>query len=109
MATHTGARGTRLCRLEGSKFVEDVKNPGEPAPTGSGLIRTLTLVASALTTASIAVNLILQVARFLRKRPMQPGQRDRLEAASLGLTVLRTMPGLIKQVRLLANQIRGMT
>jgi len=89
--------------------VKDVKIPGEPVPTGSGLIRTLTLVASALTAASIAVNLILQVAHFLKKRPVQPDQRDRLDAAGLTLAVLRSMPGLIKQVRLLAKQIRGTT
>jgi hypothetical protein len=89
--------------------VQDVKIPGEPVPTGSRLIRTLTLVASALTAANIAVNLILQVAHFLKKRPLQPGQRDRLDAAGLTLTILRGLPGLIKQVRLLANQIRGTT
>ena len=87
--------------------MENVKIPGEPVPTGSGLIRTLTVVASALTAASIAVNLILQVAHFLKKRRVQPDQRDRLDAVGLTLTLLRSMPGLIKQVRLLASQIRG--
>jgi hypothetical protein len=87
-------------------MADNVTVPGEPAPTSSGLIRTLTIVASALTAASVAVNLILQVANFLKKRPVQPDQRDKLQAAGLTLTVLRTLPGLIKQVRILSDQIR---
>lgn len=87
--------------------MDDVKIPGEPRPTQSPLIRNLTIAASALTAASLAVNLMLQVAHFLKKRPMEPDQRDRVEAATLTLTVLRHMPGLIKQVRLLAAQLRG--
>jgi hypothetical protein len=89
--------------------MEDVKIPGEPRPTSSGLIRNLTILASALTAASVAVNLILQVAHFAKKRPMEPDQRDRIEAAGLTLSVLRTAPGLVKQVRLLLNQLRATT
>jgi len=85
--------------------VDDVTIPGEPPPTQSPLIRNLTIVASGLTAASIAVNLILQVAHFLKKRPVQPGQRDRVETATLTLQVLRQLPGLIKQVRLLLSQL----
>jgi hypothetical protein len=85
----------------------DIKIPREPEPTQSPFIRNLTIVASALTAASIAVNLILQVAHFLKKRPMEPDQRDRVQAAGLALTVLRHLPGLIRQVRLLASQIRA--
>lgn len=86
--------------------MEDVKIPREPMPTGSPLIRNLTILASALTSASIAVNLILQVTHYLKKRPVEPDQRDRIQTAGLVLTVLRQLPGLIKQVRLLAGQIR---
>lgn len=85
----------------------DVNIPGEPRPTGSGLIRGLTITASALTASSIVVSLMLQIADFLRKRPIEPDQRDKAQAAGLALTVLRHMPGLIKQVRLLVSQIRG--
>jgi hypothetical protein len=85
----------------------DINIPSEPEPTSSPLIRNLTIVASGLTAASIAVNLMLQVAHFLKKRPVEPDQRDRVEAAGLALTVLRHMPGLIKQIRLLAAQIRA--
>lgn len=88
------------------KKMDDVTVPGEPKPTDDGLIRTLTLVASALTIGSLAVNLILQIAHFLKKRPVQPDQRDRVQAAGLALTVLKTLPSLIKQVRLLARQFR---
>ena len=91
---------------ETDERMEDVTIPGEPVPTRSGLIRTLTIVASGLTAASIAINLILQIAHFARKRPMQPDQRDRVQAAGLALSVLRQAPGLIKQVRLLADQIK---
>lgn len=87
--------------------MEDVSIPGEPKPTRSPLIRNLTIVASGLTAASITINLILQVAHFLDKRPMEPDQRDRVEAAGLALTILRRMPGLIKQIRLLTSQIRA--
>lgn len=87
--------------------MDDVTIPGEPQPTQSSLIQTLTVVASALTAASIAVNLILQVAHFLKKRPVGPDQRDRIEAATLTLSVLRQLPGLIKQVRLLLATARG--
>jgi hypothetical protein len=87
--------------------MDDVTIPGEPKPIESPLIRNLTIAASALTAAGLAVNLMLQVAHFLKKRPMEPDQRDRLEAASLTLTVLRHMPGLIKQIRLLADQLRA--
>jgi hypothetical protein len=87
--------------------MDDVKIPGEPVPTGSPLLRTLTIVASGLTAASLIVNLILQIAHFLRKRPMQPDQRDKIQAAALTLRVLRQMPGLVKQVRLFVSQLRA--
>ena len=87
--------------------MQDIKIPGEPVPADTPMLRSLTLVASGLTVASIAVSLILQVAHFARKRPMQPDQRDRLGTAGLTLTVLRQMPGLIKQTRLLISQIRA--
>ncbi|PZS00362.1 MAG: hypothetical protein DLM70_13805 [Chloroflexi bacterium] len=76
-------------------------------PTGSPLLRNLTIVASGLTAASVAVNLILQVAHFAKKRPVGPDQRDRIEAAGLTLAVLRQLPSLIKQVRLLINQVKA--
>lgn len=87
--------------------MDDVKIPGEPAPTGSPLVRTLTIVASGLTAASLIMNLILQIAHFMKKRPMQPDQRDKAQAAALTLRVLRQMPGLVKQVRLFVNQMRA--
>jgi len=89
-----------------SEKLDDVTIPGEPKPVDSSLVRTLTITASALTAASIAVNLILQIAHFARKRPVQPDQRDRIQAAGLTLAVLRQVPGLVKQVRLLADQIK---
>jgi hypothetical protein len=87
--------------------MDSVKIPGEPVPTGSPLIRTLTIVASGLTAASLIVNLILQIADFMRKRPIQPDQRDKAQAAALTLRVLRLMPGLVKQVRLFVSQVRA--
>jgi hypothetical protein len=90
-------------------MADDVTIPGEPRPTPYPLIRNLTILASALTAASIAVNLILQVAHFLKKRPVLPDQRDRVEAARLALTILKNLPGLIKQVRLLVHQVRAET
>jgi hypothetical protein len=86
--------------------LSDVTIPGEPRPIESQVIRKLTLIASALTTASIVVNVILQIAHFLKKRPVQPDQRDKVQAAGLALTVMRQLPGLIKQVRLLAHEVR---
>ena len=86
--------------------MEDVTIPGEPKPVDSPLIRKLTIVASGLTVASILVNLILQVAHYLRKRPVEPDQRTKVEGAALALRILRQMPGLVKQVRLLASQAR---
>lgn len=88
-------------------MAEDITIPGEPEPTSSPLIRKLTVVASALTVASIAVNLFLQVAHFLNKHPVQPGQRDRVDTAALTLTILKRLPSLIKQVRLLVSQLRA--
>jgi hypothetical protein len=88
-------------------MAEDITIPGEPAPTGSPLIRNLTILASALTAASIAVNLTLQIAHFLTKRPVQPDQRDKIQAATLTLTILRRLPGLVKQVRLLISQVQA--
>jgi hypothetical protein len=88
--------------------MDDVKIPGEPLPV-SPTMRTLTIVASGLTAASLTVNLLLQVADFMRKRPMEPDQRDRAQAAALTLRVLRQMPGLIKQVRLFIDQVRPST
>ena len=87
--------------------MDKITYPGEPRPTASPLIRNLTVLASALTAASIAVNLILQVANFLKKRPVQPDQRDRIQTAQLTLTVLRTLPTLIRQIRLLVSQLRA--
>lgn len=87
--------------------IEEVKIPAEPKPTDSSHIRTLTIVASALTAASIAINLILQIAHFLNKRPVQPDQRTKGQAAGLTLKVLRQTPDLVKQVRLLVNQLKG--
>jgi hypothetical protein len=88
--------------------VADINVPAEPTPRpGDALIRTLTIVASALTAASIAVSLMLQIVHFLRKRPIEPDQRDKAQAAGLTLTILKHMPGLIKQVRLLVAQLRA--
>jgi hypothetical protein len=87
-------------------MAEDIMIPGEPKPTRAVLIRRLTIAASALTAASIAINLVLQVAHFLKKRPVEPDQRDKLQAAGLTLTIMKNLPGLIKQVRLLADQLR---
>ncbi|HLJ69651.1 MAG TPA: hypothetical protein VKX16_20020 [Chloroflexota bacterium] len=92
--------------MSDSNAIGDVSIPGEPRPTDSSIIRTLTIIASALTAASIAVNLLLQIAHFLKKRPVQPDQRDRLQTAALGLTVMKQLPGLVKQIRLLASQIK---
>jgi len=86
--------------------LDDVTIPGEPRPTESGLIHTLTVIASGLTAASIAVNVILQVARFLKKRPVEHDQRDRIQAAGLTLSIAKQLPGFIKQVRLFAQQMR---
>jgi hypothetical protein len=86
--------------------MEDVSIPGEPQQSESGLIRQLTIAAGALTAASILVNLILQIAQFLRKRPVEPDQRDKLKTVGLALTVLKQLRPLIKQVRLLADQIK---
>jgi hypothetical protein len=87
--------------------MDDVKIPGEPVPTGSPMVRTLTILASGLTAASLIVNLILQIVHFMKKRPIQPNQRDKVQAAALTLRVLRQMPGLVKQVRLFVSQIRA--
>jgi hypothetical protein len=92
--------------MASNEKADDITIPGEPRPTESGLIRTLTLVASVLTVASIAVNVILQVAQFLRKRPVQPDQRDRVQAAGLTLSIAKQLPGLIKQVRLFVSEVR---
>ena len=88
-------------------MAKDITIPGEPLPATSPTIRNLTIVASGLTAASIAVNLTLQIAHFFNKRPMEPDQRDRVHAATLTLTILRRLPGLVRQVRLLANQVRA--
>ncbi len=88
---------------------DDVTVPGQPEPGNSQLIRNLTILASALTATGIAVNLILQIAHFAKKRPVQPDQRDKIEAAGLLFLVLRTVPGLVKQVRLLADQVKKST
>lgn len=87
--------------------MDDIKIPGEPRPTGSPLERRLGLAASGLTSASLIVNLILQIVHFLKKRPIQPDQRDKAQAAALTLRVLRQMPGLVKQVRLFVSQVRA--
>lgn len=89
-----------------SRRADDITIPGEPEPTQSGEIRTLTIIASALTTASLLVSVLLQFAHFRRKKPMQPGQRDRVDTAAFALFILRQAPGIIKQVRLLADQLR---
>ncbi len=85
----------------------DIKIPREPAPTGSPLVRNLTIVASALTAGSVAVNLILQIIHFAEKRPVEPDQRDRVDTAKLALTVMKHLPPLVRQVRLLMSQLRA--
>lgn len=87
--------------------MEEVKIPGEPVPSGSGFERSLAIVASGLTAASLIVNLTLQIVHFMKKRPMQPDQRDKTQAAALTLKVLRQLPGLVKQVRLFVTQLRS--
>ena len=86
---------------------ESVTDPARPEPAATPLIRALTIVAGGLSVASITVNLILQVARFLKKRPMEPDQRDRVQTATLAVSVLRQLPVLIRQIRLLADQVRA--
>lgn len=90
-----------------SKKLDEVNIPGTPEPSSDSGIRTLTIAASALTTASLIVNLILQVARHMKKRPMQPDQRDRMDTAALGLLLLKQAPNIVRQVRLLASHVRG--
>lgn len=85
----------------------DIKIPREPRPTGSPLMRNLTMAASALTAASLAVNLVLQIVNFLQKRPVGPDQRDKVDAAKLTLTVMKHLPPLVRQVRLLMSQLRA--
>ncbi|HZU13109.1 MAG TPA: hypothetical protein VFB58_09740 [Chloroflexota bacterium] len=87
--------------------MSDISIPREPRPTGSPLIRNLTIAASGLTAASIAVNLILQIAHYMKKRPVQPDQRDRIQAVQLVIMILKTSPGLVKQVRLFVDQLQG--
>lgn len=87
--------------------MEDVKIPGEPVPAGSRLERTLAIAASGLTAASLIVNLTLQIVHFMKKRPVQPDQRDKTQAAALTLKILRQLPGLVKQVRLFVTQLRA--
>jgi len=87
--------------------VSKIEIPAEPLNPKSPLIRGLAVAASGLTAASIAVNLILQVAQFMKKRPVEPDQRDRLQTASLTLTILKAMPGLVRQVRLLLHLVRS--
>ncbi len=87
--------------------MDEISTPREPEPAEeSDLVRRLTLVASALTAASIAVNLILQIARFLNKRPVEKDQRDKVQTAGLVLRVLRDLRPLIHQIRLLSHQIK---
>jgi hypothetical protein len=86
--------------------MEDVTIPGEPKPVDSSLIRTLTIAASGLTAAGVAVNLMLQVAHHFHKRPMQPDQRDRVDTAALVLRLMKTTPPLIKQIRLFVHELR---
>ncbi len=86
--------------------IGNVNIPGQPDPTGSTLIRTLTIVTSALTATSVAMNLALQIAHHFEKRPVGPDQRDRVATAGLAILVLRQLPGLIKHVRLLADQLK---
>lgn len=86
--------------------MDDVTIPGEPIPK-TAFTRRLTLAASALTATSLFVNLLLQVASFLEKRPMEPDQRDRLDSAGLAINVLKRLPSLIKQVRLLVAQLKA--
>jgi hypothetical protein len=83
----------------------DITIPEEPRPTGEPLIRALTISASGLAAATIAVNLILQIAHYMKKRPMEPDQRDRLATVGLSITVLRNLPPLIRQARLFADQL----
>jgi hypothetical protein len=80
--------------------------PGQPEATGSDAVRVLTIVAGALTTASMIVNVILQIVRFMGKRPTQPGQRDRVDTAALALGLLRQTPLVVRQIRLLASQLK---
>jgi hypothetical protein len=85
-----------------------------PVPTTSqradtGLIRKMRILAGALSAASIAVNLILQVASHFQKRPVEKDQRDRVSAATLVLKVGRQLPILIKQVRSLAGDLKPKT
>lgn len=86
--------------------MDDVTIPGEPKPNDSSLVRMLTIAASALTAASVAVNLTLQIVHHFKKRPTQPDQRDRIDTAALVLNVLKHTPPLVKQVRLFVDQIR---
>jgi hypothetical protein len=86
--------------------MEDVNIPRGPQPTGSGLVRILTLVASALAAISIGLNIIMQLASHFEKRPVEPDQRTNFQTGQMTLRVLRQMPGLIRQVRLFLDQLK---
>jgi hypothetical protein len=87
--------------------MEDVTIPRERRPVGPILVRSLKIVASGLTAASIAVNIVLQLASHFEKRPVQPDERTKFQTGQVTLRVLRQIPGLIKQVRLLVDQLKA--
>ena len=87
--------------------IDGAANKENARADGSALVRALTILASGLTLASVAVNLILQIVLFSKKKPVDAGQRDRVEAAGLALSVARQLPGLIRQVRVLVGHFKA--
>ncbi|MGH2447198.1 MAG: hypothetical protein ACRDFS_01125 [Chloroflexota bacterium] len=83
------------------------KVPDEPLQPKTPTIRKLSIATSALTAAGVSAGLALRLAEYFHKEPVRPDQRDKFQTAKLSLSVLRTAPGLIKQVRTVIHLLRS--
>jgi Co/Zn/Cd efflux system component len=88
--------------------VETAKFPKATPKTGSRAVEILTIAASGFALAAAIVGLAAEVIEHFRKPPAGPNERTKAGTAALGLTVLRTAPGLIRSARTLAAQVKNL-
>ena len=77
-----------------------------PSSESSGAADVLRSAASALTLASGAIALVAEILDHFRKPKAGPHERTRTGTVLLGLTVLRTLPSLIRNAKSLSADIK---
>lgn len=86
--------------------MDHINTPKPEVREDRGVVHYLRMAASGLAFGASAFALLAQVVDHFRKPAAGPLERTKAGTALLGLAVLRTMPALIKNGRILAADLK---